>query len=295
MAYRVIPQVTIGVSLQNLFASFVALSSISSDNGVLASGPEDPDFDAMSEISLTDLFNPSVQIGVIVAPHPMIRIGASLQLPFWIGGEGEVAVQLPVSPVYEKSSVVGSGAELKITFPLTLRLGVEVRPVRGLRLEVGFDWAQWSVLDALRVVPTDIYILNIPSIDRYKVPLQAIMLEFRDTFAFRLGGEYFLEGLPLILRGGYIYERGAVEEAYASVLAMDSNKHIVSVGLGYVLFGYRVDVLYSHQINPERVVDFRESKSPQINPINPTGAAMVGGGTYSGSINVLGLGVSKAF
>jgi long-chain fatty acid transport protein len=295
VAWRVIPEVTVAVSVQNMFASFVSLQSISSDNGVLASGPEDPDFDSLSQTALTDLFNPSAKIGVIVAPHPMIRLGASLQLPFWITGDAKITVQLPVSPLYEKSSVIGDTAELEVIFPLTLRLGAEVRPLDGLRVELGFDWAQWSVLDALRVTPTDIYILNIPSIDRYKVPVQEITLAFRDTFVFRLGGEYFLRRLPLILRAGYIFERGAVDRDYASVLAMDADKHVLSVGLGYVLAGYRLDLLFAHQFSGRRVVDFRESKSPQINPINPTGAAYVGGGTYSGAINILGLGVTKAF
>jgi long-chain fatty acid transport protein len=295
VAYRPIPQLTIGLSVQNMFANFVQLQSISSDNGVLASGPEDPDFDSLSQTKLVDLFNPSAKIGVIVEPHPMVRLGASLQLPFWISGDAEITVQLPVSPLYEKSSVVGSTADLAITFPLTLRLGAEVRPVEGLRIELGFDWAQWSVLDAFSVDPKDIYILNIPSIDRFKVPTQTITLNFRDTFVIRLGGEYFFKRLPLILRAGYIFERGAVEDVYASVLAMDANKHIFSVGLGYVLFGYRLDLLYAYQLTPARDVFFDQSKSPQVNPINPTGAAMVGGGRYSSGVNVLGLGVSKAF
>jgi long-chain fatty acid transport protein len=285
----------VGVSVQNLFANFVSLNAISSDNGVLASGPEDPDFDSLSQLHMTDLFNPSAKLGVIFTPHEMVRLGASLQLPFWISAEARIKVQLPVSPVYEKSWVEGDRADVELTFPLTLKLGAELRPLDGLRVELGFDWEHWSPLDAIRILPIDIYMFNIPSIDRYKVPEQKIVLNFHDVFTVRLGGEYYLQPVPLILRAGYIFERGAVDQEYASVLAMDSDKHLLTVGLGYVLWGYRLDLVYAHAFSPERVVDFRESKSPQVNPINPTGAAMVGGGTYQSSIDIIGIGASKAF
>lgn len=294
-AYEVVKGLWVGVSLQNLFASFVTLNSITSYNGALSSGPEDPDFDSLSQTELVDLFNPSAKFGVIYQPHPMIRIGASVQLPFWVGGDARVKVQLPVSPVYEKSSVEGDTAEMRLTLPLIVRLGVEGRPLPGLRVELGLDYERWSTLDAIDVRPKDIYILNIPSIDRYKVPQLQMPLSFRDSFAVRLGGEHTLQPFPLTLRGGLIYERGAVQNAYASVLAMDSDKVMLTMGLGYSLSGYRIDLLYAHEFKPQRVVDFRESKSMQINPINPTGAEAVGGGSYSGSTDVIGVGVSKAF
>jgi long-chain fatty acid transport protein len=293
--YRVIDGLWVGVSLQNLFASFVTLNSITSYNGALSSGPEDPDFDSLSQTELVDLFNPSAKFGVIYQPHPMVRIGASLQLPFWVGGDATVKVQLPVSPVYEKSSVEGDTADVSITLPMVLRLGVEGRPLPNLRVELGFDYERWSVLDAITVKPKDIYILNIPSIDRYKVPDLEIPLSFRDTFTIRLGGEYTLAPVPLVLRGGFIFERGAVDDAYASVLAMDSDKYMLTLGLGYTWAGYRMDLLYAHEFRPVRDVDFRDSRSLQVNPINPTGAVAVGGGRYEGSSDVLGIGVTKAF
>lgn len=293
--YEVIDGLWVGASLQNLFASFVTLNSITSYNGALSSGPEDPDFDSLSQTEMVDLFNPSAKLGVVYQPHPMIRVGASLQLPFWVSGDATVTVQLPVSPVYEKSSVEGDSADMSITLPLVLRLGVEGRPLPGLRTEIGFDWERWSTLDSIKVKPRDIYILNIPSIDRYKVPDLAIPLAFRDTFTVRLGGEYTLGPVPLTVRGGFLYERGAVESAYASVLAMDSDKFMLTLGLGYSWAGYRFDLLYAHEFKPTRDVDFRESKSLQVNPINPTGAVAVGGGRYASSSDIIGIGVAKAF
>ena len=297
LAYQVLPELTIGVSVQNMFVNFVTLNAITSYNGALSGGPEDPDFDSLSQTALTDFFSPSAKLGVTYRPHGKLTLGASVQLPFWISGDAKVKVQLPTSPLYEKSTVEGDTAGMSFALPLTVRLGAELRPLDGedLRVELGFDWANWSSMQEIGVEPRDIYINNLPSIDRYKVPGLEIPLGFRDSFAVRLGGEYTLRRWPLTLRGGVIFERGAVENAYASVLAMDSDKVLLTCGLGYMVAGYRIDVLYAHEFKPDRQVDFRQSNSTQVNPINPVGAVGVGGGSYQASIDVLGLGVSKTF
>jgi len=294
VAWQIIPEVAVGVSLQNMFVNFTSLSSISSYNG-FSSGPEDPEFDALSRMTLVDLFNPSAKVGLVVTPIPDVRLGLSYQLPFWIGGDAEVTVQLPVSPLYSKSRVEGSLAQVDMTLPMSLRLGAEIRLVPNLRLEVGFDWEQWSGMEEIRVKPDGVYIYNIPGIDKYEVPDMAMVLHLKDTFAVRVGGEYFVPGVPLALRLGYIFESGAVENKYASVMAWDSDKHMLTVGASYTVYGFRLDLVYAHAFMPSRTVDYRESGAMQINPINPTGAVAVGGGRYSGFIDLVGLGIKKSF
>jgi len=294
IAWQIVDQVTLGVSIQNVFVNFVTLSSISSYNG-FSSGPEDPEFDSLSQLTLTDMFNPSGKVGLVITPIPDVRIGVSYQLPVWIGGDARVDVQLPVSPLYSKSRVEGSLASLNLTLPMVLRVGAEVRLIPNLRLEVGFDWEQWSIFDALRVKPDGIYIYNIPGIDKYEIPDMVIPLNLKDTFAVRLGGEYFFQAIPLALRLGYVYESGAVEDKYASIMAWDSDKHMATLGISYTVSGFRLDLLYAHTFMPERTVDYRESEAMQVNPINPTGAVSVGGGRYRGFVDLVGIGLSKSF
>jgi len=224
-----------------------------------------------------------------------VTIGVSLQLPFWVKGDADVDVQLPTSPLYEKASVEGRTAQVEFTLPMVLRTGVEVRPRPNLRVELGLDWDRWSMTQSIKLHPKDIYILNLPSIDRYKVPDMENVFNFRDTVTLRLGGEYFFTRLPLVLRAGYIFELGAVQDRYASVMSMDSNKHVLTVGAGYSLAGYRLDLMLAQSFSGTRVVDYRESDSRQINPINPTSAAAIGGGTYKSSFTLLGLGLGKSF
>jgi long-chain fatty acid transport protein len=295
VAVQLFPGLVVAASFENLFVSFASLNSITSYNGALSSGPEDPEFDSLAQMKLTKLFNPSAKVGVLYRPYPWLSAGLAVQLPFWIRGEAKVDVQLPTSPLYEKSTVEGNSAELGLTLPLGVRAGVEIRPLPELRVELGFDWDQWSTLQAIEVHPRDITIFNIPSIDRYQVPDLAIVLKLRDTFTVRLGGEYFFRRFPLVLRAGYIFERGAATDEYASVLAVDNDKHVVTLGAGYAISGYRVDLVFARSFSGVRRVDFRASQTRQVNPINPTGAVPVGGGAYDTAFTLLGLGVCKTF
>jgi long-chain fatty acid transport protein len=294
-AYQILPQLSVGLSLQNYFINFTSISSITSYNGALASGPEDPDFDSLVQSKMLSMFNPSAKFGFLYRPHPMVTIGASYQLPFWVSGASKINVQLPVSPLYEKASVQGDSARMRMTLPMCLRTGVEVRPIPSLRVELGVDWEQWSAFDAIYVDPQDIYILNIPSIDRFRVPTLATPLNLGDTITVRLGAEYLFSRLPLVIRAGYIFEQGAASGAAMSVSGLDGNKHLVTVGAGYSVGGYRFDFYFAHAIQSTNVVDWKESLAKQINPINPGGAATIGGGSYTMSYSLVGLGVAKSF
>ena len=55
MAYEVWDKLVLGVSLQNLFVRFSSLSVVSSYTAAVAGGPEDPDFDSLSHMTLLDL------------------------------------------------------------------------------------------------------------------------------------------------------------------------------------------------------------------------------------------------
>jgi len=299
VAWNIIPQITVGASLQNHFINFVTLSSLSAYNGI-SSGPEDPEFDSLAQLHLSDMLNISGKFGVLIRPIQSILIGVSFQLPVWAGGEAESHVQLPVSPLFTKSYVEGSAAEVDLTIPMALHAGVELRMIPLLRLEVGFDWEQWSVFEKLEIRPKDIYIYNIPNIDKYKIPTMEVQLMLKDTFAVRVGGELTVPGIPLswlkiMVRAGYFFETGAVQDEYAAVLANDPNKHALTLGLGLIIKSFRLDVAYAHIFLDSRVVHFNESRSKQVNPLNPTGAVAVGGGSYRGFTDIVGLGLNWTY
>ncbi|MCC6746527.1 MAG: outer membrane protein transport protein [Deltaproteobacteria bacterium] len=295
VAFQLLPQLAIGISLQNQVVGLYTLKAATSYNGALSSGPEDPEFDTLTQTRMLGFVNPSAKVGLKYQPHPRVKLGLAVQLPVWVRAAGAVDVQLPASPLYSRSSVEGTDGHITATFPLMVGAGVEVRPIPRLRLELDLHWESWSMTERLSFVPDDIYISNVPGIGRYKVPEMAEVLHLRDALSVRLGVEYFIPRAPVAVRAGYVFERGAVEDAYASVLLLDHNKQLFTAGASLTLRGFRLDALYGFVLVPSREVDHRDSRALQINPISPAGAVGVGGGHYETASHLLGLGVSKAF
>lgn len=319
LAVQIVPGLTLGASFQNVFARMRFLSVVSSYNGVISGGPEDPDFDSVNELDLKDMFNPSGQFGFHWQPHDMVKIAGSVQLPVTIASEGKVTVQLPTAPFYESSSVEGNVAHIDVHFPWMVSGGVELLPVPELRLELDFVWEQWSTVDRITVDTKDIYINDLPGVGRYKIPTLYEELQFQDVFSVRFGAEYHFKKFPLVLRGGYAFERGAAVDEFLSVIAHDSNKHMISLGASFTLWGFRMDVGYAMIVVPQRSIAARTalgvcpgqpapatqlspdqwegpcSMSPQINPVNPSGVVAVGGGTYKQSYHLLGGGITRTF
>src|ERR1700687_773486 len=85
VAYRPIEQFRIGIGLQALVGTFnstVVLSANPADR--LIGAPEDPQYDALSQVKASPVFAPSGNLGLTFVPYRWLRIGASGQLPFVI-------------------------------------------------------------------------------------------------------------------------------------------------------------------------------------------------------------------
>ncbi len=296
LAWRITDWITAGVSLQNTIGRLSQVKAITSYNGTLSSGPEDPDFDSLTDVKMTSWVNPSAQLGVTIRPHPTVTIGASFQLPMQVSSEAELAVQLPVSPLYAASTVEGTSAEVTIDFPLMASFGVEFRPpwVDGLRVELDLVYENWGAVDSISFKPRDIRILDLPGVGTYEVPEIFEDFGYQDTISLRLGAEYTLPILDkaLVLRAGYGYESDGTPIERTSLVSADFKKHLVSVGASYTYSRFRVDAGLGVIFTPRRFISHETSKAPQINPINPDNVGAVGAGTYEASYIVFGLGVN---
>lgn len=293
LAWRITPRLSVALSLQNHMAQLRQVKAISSYNGALSGGPEDPDFDSLIDARMSDWFNPSLSVGVLYTPLPgRLKFAASVQLPAVFEAEAKLGVQLPVSPLYAASSVQGVRANVGLHFPLSAAVGVEWRPRPWLRLEGDVIWEHWSSLDAITFEPIDITILQLPGIGDYRVPPTKELLGYEDTVSFRLGAEARLTRFTL--RAGYGFELGATPIEYTSAISHDLDKHLLTVGASTSVGRWRVDVAYGLVLTGERTVDYRDSRALQINPVNPQDVATVGGGRYSLSAHVVALGVGVA-
>lgn len=290
-AYRVNDRLSVGVGLQDMIVNFrskVVLSACSQLN----CAPEDPGFDALSEVRSRSVFTPS---GILGADYKLdnIKFGLAVQLPFFVRTSGTAKSRLPTDPQYVNAVQVGDKADLNFDLPVEVRLGLAARATPSLSFEVGFDYEAWSMQKDISIQSHNIQIQGIPGVGSYTFNKIAINRDLNDTYSVHGGAEW--EALPhkLILRAGYLLETSATPDRTASVLAPDGLHNLISGGVGVPVGSLRIDVGYGHLFTSQRTVT--DSQSLQLNPIQPSLAVAVGNGKYTVSTDIVSAGVAGQF
>ncbi len=308
-AWKPIPELSIGLATHLLFGNFDARVALSACEGVICSFPEDPEYDAIAQISLP-VFFPFFVLGAVV-DLDIVRIGFSISTAYNLEGSALLRVRPPSAAAFDGAQVVNrragcnyqdpmdpcrgdTRADVQLEFPWVMRLGVEVRPVPELRLEAAVVWETWSVQDEARIRPRDVWIEDAlgGALD-YQVGPMSIPRNMNDTVSIRLGGEYTVDNTVTIRAGGY-WENGAFSDQYLSALTIDSDKVVMGGGVGiHVSDEVIIDLAAGYVWMASRSV--RDSLVPQPNPIRPPVAAnevvYVGNGDYSMGAPYFGLGV----
>jgi len=291
VAVRVTPELYLGGGLQNMFLSLnntITLSGCTQLNCM----PENPEFDAPTQTKVTSAFTPSANFGALYV-LPYVRFGLSIQLPYFAHATGTVATRLPRDPQFDGAVVVGNAIAVDIDFPAVFRAGVELRPRRDFRLEVGVDYETWQIQDKIRFIPDGVYIDHVVGVGRYDLRPMELDRSMNGVFAAHLGGE--LDVLPhrLTLRAGYLFESAAMPSQTLSVLTPDGDKHLLSLGVALRLGRFRIDAAYGHFFQGDRSVS--DSRSYQLNPIQPSILVPVGNGTYQVATDVLSIGFEARY
>lgn len=139
-----------------------------------------------------------------------------------------VAAQIPIS------------AKLKTPDQITLGLSQAISP--AMTLHAGFEWTNWSVLDAPAIIgPGGRPISNIP-------------LNYDDGFFYSLGLDYKLNS-QWTLRTGVAYEQSPIDTEIRSTRLPDNDRIWLSVGAGYQWSDkLSFDVAYTHIFTKETSV-----------------------------------------
>jgi long-chain fatty acid transport protein len=300
-AFRIHENFWLGVGLQNMvlhFHSRVMLSACSQLN----CAPEDPHFDSLTQVDSDSWFTPSGVIGAIFA-LPKFRAGLNVQLPFFVRSSGKVHSILPSDPFFANSElhyrkVNGQETDedsvgLDFDLPLQLRLGAEYRPTKRLRLELDVDYEAWSMQQNFAVKPKGVYISGVPGIGNYYLGTMYVVRGLRDTFAVHLGLEAEVVRRLFWVRTGWALETDATPNEAANVLTPDALRNLITVGFAVKVWKARADIGYAHVFFQDR--DVNNSRSLQLNPIQPALAVPVGNGHYSIAADVLSLGLDGRF
>jgi long-chain fatty acid transport protein len=293
-SFKLADWLSIGVGLENMilhFHSRVMLSACSELN----CAPEDPGFDALTQVDSDSAFTPSGVIGATFRFNK-IRAGINLQLPFFVRSSGTVATRLPTDPFFANSAVHGDSISVDFNLPLTLRAGLEYRITPRLRVELDFDYEAWSMQQNFKITPHNVYISGVPGIGNYYLNTLTLVRGLNDTFGVNLGAEADVVKKRMggiILRAGWALETSATPDATASVLTPDALRNVISIGGGLVLGPVRLEWGYAHIFFADRNVT--NSRSLQLNPLQPGLAVPVGNGRYTIAADVLTAGLEARF
>lgn len=307
-AYKPVESVRIGAGLQALvgkFRSTVVFNASPPDR--LISAPEDPRYDALSELDVGPIVAPSANVGVLFDLGKQLRVGLSGQLPFWVSAPATVRVRLPTAAPFDRARSEGDQARVTFRLPAVARAGIEYRAdvtkESRVRVEAAYVREFWSLHDSIEVRPDDVRLHDVTG---FPSPIAiapiSIPRGFQDSNSFRLGGEYSLENLLsdywIDLRAGISYETSAIPPEWVSPMTYDAGKAIGSVGIGLHLGErWRVDGVGSLVFLDGTEVDPADAQVPRINPVrgNPTATDPVNGGSYTARALILGVGFDYKF
>src|SRR5262249_8493457 len=128
-AYVVTDRLRVGATIQDT-VSHVALRVVASscpNDGTCT--PGDPTRDAALSIAQNDYLGISGSIGAQYDASSRVTVGAVVQAPTRVSGQGAFSIAVP------NQMVTGDRAGVAFTLPPTIRAAVEVRPTRATRVE----------------------------------------------------------------------------------------------------------------------------------------------------------------
>lgn len=303
-AWAPTPELRVGAGIEVLAGSFRAtkvLSACVPDRFLCA--PEQPEWDAMAELTVGPIITPTGNLGVIYEFSPGWRVGGAFQAPFYIRAPAEVNTRLPNAAPFTGAEQVGTEADVAFDLPWSIRLGVEARDlIENLRTELAFTYDRWSMHDEIRIEPDGISLRNVVGFSPdYYIPDIVFPRNFQDSVAIRGGAEYtfpFL-GERMSLRAGLGYETSAIPVEYVSALTIDAPKATGAIGGSiHVAEEWRFDLVIAHVFGLDVEVPPEDARIEATNPVDanpPARPNYVNGGIYESRANVFGVGLTYTF
>jgi long-chain fatty acid transport protein len=298
-AHQPIPELSIGLGVEMLMGNYrsqTVMSACLPERFLCAT--ESPDYDTTSQMDVGPIYALGGNVGVMIDPHPNVRIGASYQLPFRVDAPATVQVRVPSAAVFADAYQQGDKARVEMDFPWVARLGVEGRWTR-FRGEAAFVYEAWKMHDEIRIKPEGIVLRDVLTFpDEYRISPQTIVRNFQNTWSLRFGGETWFDvgSYQLDLRGGVMYEKGAVPAPYLSTLTIDLDKIVVGIGGSvHINKNWRFDGLIARTFTTPIDVSVDEAQYPLLNPVRsnpPAYQDYVNAGHYEANATLLGVGMA---
>ncbi|MFW7381977.1 MAG: OmpP1/FadL family transporter [Oligoflexus sp.] len=212
--------------------------------------------------------------GLTYDPTPELRLGLSYRSSVKHKTQGDITVtgNTDTANAVVQSLGLAPGVavdgDLSLVLPDSVLLGVSYEVIPNLTLYSSFTYTMWSSIDSLNVI--------YKTIDRNIL----VKLDFEDTLAIGLGGEYRLSEV-LRLRFGAASDPTPTTDKLRSPRSPDNDRTVISLGAGYVAKNWSVDAALAHYIFKDPTLQLDENDYPEAKADGRGNLT----GTYSASVN----------
>lgn len=329
VAWKPLDTLRLGLSLHwaDLMQARLALVVSGAWNGLEITQLAAPRYDVLAKVDVADRFGLAATLGAIWQPLPWLEIGASFKGPpveFEAEGNTSLEFQGDKMATMYASGIATGGAEglvafsnsgkattkvpttMKFNYPMVGRLGVRYVEREGstpdskevFDIEADVVWEGWSVLERYEFQMDGYFMIVGDGVaGAQKMVLRPVKVErkYKDTWSFRLGGQYALLDF-LTLRAGTYYETGSVPEAYSNLDFAGFERFGLALGVGLDFSPFTVSLGYSHVFQPQRDVTPEETKVYRNYPLQLSQPIQedykVGAGTFTTSFDIFSVALS---
>ena len=131
------------------------------------------------------------------------------------------------------------GAKGNLKFPQYAVIGYSFRPTPDWNIEADVDWTDWDSLNTLTLKRSDRSTVSVP-------------FDWTHSFMYEVGATRIIG--PYKLSAGYMYSENSVPSGTFSPVIPDSNRHILSIGLGRTFGACSVNLAYQLGIGGKRTI-----------------------------------------
>ncbi len=137
-------------------------------------------------------------------------------------------------------STYNTDIKSELSLPQTLAVGYAYRPNNKWTFEADVEWADWSCVEQDKVdfqSETDATRLTVLNSGN------PASKDWNDVFSYGFGAEYKATD-KLALRVGYLFEDNPIPSANFDTALPDSDRHGLTLGIGYTLKSVKIDASY---------------------------------------------------
>jgi long-subunit fatty acid transport protein len=261
----------IGASAQWIHVPRLNYSLIIDGTPFAPHSPVSSTYDIRADLTGSSLFTFNATLGAWYRPVPSFELAVSGQVvpadivakstltPTALGKDFGVLQnhEIPLSRASSGSKPVND-VTVTLPLPLVFRAGARYRYLAAGRqifdVELNIDYTTWSRVKQF-TIETNGLVANYQGPN----PINTINIEkhWRDSVAFRLGGDYAVLPGRLTLRAGGYYESAVADPAYANVDFPGGPQ--VGGGVGASVFFWRLELALAYQLRVQPTVSVSEA------------------------------------